>query len=307
MKNLPTLFGFGNKILPSGEERLVLIQNSRILLHWASTSAKMDEQSAMQHMPMHYRATPYPNAQLQPNIAHGAFQQPSIHGHPHALSSHHNQLPYQQQIHQHQRQLHHHQQQQIEVFWANQMQEIEQAVDFRNHSLPLARIKKIMKSDDENVRMISAEAPVVFAKACEMFINELTLRAWIHTEENKRRTLQKNDIAAAIARTDIFDFLIDIVPRDELKEDQVINLGNPRSVLSVGSSSTNAAAATAANSFPYYYLPNQHSVPHGVFVGKPMDPTIYMQQPQSPVAYMPNIWQWGHVQADQSRSPNPAS
>jgi hypothetical protein len=39
----------------------------------------------------------------------------------------------------------------------------------------------------------------------------------IHAEENKRRTLQKNDIAAAISRSDIFDFLIDIFPRDEFK------------------------------------------------------------------------------------------
>lgn len=38
--------------------------------------------------------------------------------------------------------------------------------------------------------MISAEAPVLFAKAAEIFINELSLRAWIHTEDNKRRTLQ---------------------------------------------------------------------------------------------------------------------
>jgi nuclear transcription factor Y, gamma len=48
--------------------------------------------------------------------------------------------------------------------------------DFKNHNdLPLARIKRIMKSD-EDVRMISAEAPVLFAKACEMFILEITLR-----------------------------------------------------------------------------------------------------------------------------------
>lgn len=65
--------------------------------------------------------------------------------------------------------------------------------------------------------MIAAEAPVLFAKACEMFILELTLRSWIHTEENKRRTLQRNDIAGAITRGDIFDFLVDIVPRDEVK------------------------------------------------------------------------------------------
>jgi len=85
---------------------------------------------------------------------------------------------------------------------------------FKTHQLPLARIKKIMKSD-EDVRMISAEAPVLFAKACELFIVELTHRAWIHTEEGKRRTLQKNDIAQCIANTDIFDFLIDIIPREE--------------------------------------------------------------------------------------------
>lgn len=45
-------------------------------------------------------------------------------------------------------------------------------------------------------------------QACEMFILELTLRSWNHSEENKRRTLQRNDIAAAITRTDIFDFLV---------------------------------------------------------------------------------------------------
>eukprot|EP00111_Clytia_hemisphaerica_P015683 TCONS_00046293-protein len=82
--------------------------------------------------------------------------------------------------------------------------------------LPLARIKKIMKQDGD-VKMISAEAPILFAKAAEIFISELSLRAWIHTEDNKRRTLQRNDIAMAITKYDQFDFLIDIVPRDELK------------------------------------------------------------------------------------------
>ncbi len=46
------------------------------------------------------------------------------------------------------------------------------------------------------------------AKACEYFILELTLRAWNAAEETKRRTLQRSDIATAIARTDIFDFLV---------------------------------------------------------------------------------------------------
>lgn len=88
--------------------------------------------------------------------------------------------------------------------------------DFKNHQLPLARIKKVMKTD-EDVRMISAEAPILFAKGCDVFITELTMRAWIHAEENKRRTLQKLDIAAALTKSDMFDFLIDVVPREEEK------------------------------------------------------------------------------------------
>jgi nuclear transcription factor Y, gamma len=73
------------------------------------------------------------------------------------------------------------------------------SVEPGNQLLPLARIKKIMKLD-EDVKMISAEAPLLFAKAAEMFIQELTLRAWVHTEQNKRRTLQRNDIAMAITK-----------------------------------------------------------------------------------------------------------
>jgi nuclear transcription factor Y, gamma len=81
--------------------------------------------------------------------------------------------------------------------------------ELKNHPLPLARIKKIMKSD-EDVRMISSEAPVLFAKACELFILELTHRAWAFSEANKRRTLQHNDITAAILNHEheVFEFLV---------------------------------------------------------------------------------------------------
>lgn len=48
-----------------------------------------------------------------------------------------------------------------------------------------------------------------------VFISELTCRAWLVAEGHKRRTLQKSDVASAIAFSDVFDFLIDIVPRDD--------------------------------------------------------------------------------------------
>ncbi|KAL8147075.1 nuclear transcription factor Y subunit C-2-like isoform X2 [Apium graveolens] len=167
------------------------------------------------------------------------------------------------------------QQDQLQAFWVNQMHEIEQTTDFKNHNLPLARIKKVMKAD-EDVRMISSEAPVLFAKACEMFIMDLTMRSWSHTEENKRRTLQKNDIAAAVSRTDVFDFLVDIIPKDEFKEDTRVTIplmGPP-----------------AADSGPYYYVPQQHAVgPAGFYPDQ--------QQNHQPLPYM----QWHQPQHDQNQ------
>ncbi|KAJ2965045.1 hypothetical protein NQZ79_g73 [Umbelopsis isabellina] len=114
--------------------------------------------------------------------------------------------------------------------------------DFKNHPLPLARIKKVMKTDQDvkvhyepylsdMVDLMQStgnwitRAPILFAKGCEIFISELTRRAWIHAEENKRRTLQRSDIATAISKTDMCDFLIDIVPREEQQQSQQGNAG----------------------------------------------------------------------------------
>jgi histone H3/H4 len=145
---------------------------------------------------------------------------------------------------------------QLDRFWNEQMAGVEQLChsnkDFKNHNdLPLARIKRIMKSDEgvylfscndvsattapthtcssppsahvfsrilwwsvscgTDVRMIRAEAPVLFAKACELFILELTLRSSCFSEKTERRNLQKSDILAALHHTPIFDFLDAVV------------------------------------------------------------------------------------------------
>jgi nuclear transcription factor Y gamma len=64
---------------------------------------------------------------------------------------------------------------------------------------------------DEDVKMISSDAPALFAKACELFLIEITHRAWIHADGKRRKTLQKEDIKSCISRTEIFDFLLDLV------------------------------------------------------------------------------------------------
>ncbi|GMI53716.1 hypothetical protein ScalyP_jg9371 [Parmales sp. scaly parma] len=79
--------------------------------------------------------------------------------------------------------------------------------EFKNdNDLPLARIKRIMKSD-EDVRMISAEAPIVFAKACELFVLELTIRSYAMSERLASKQFVREDIHEAIRATDTYDFL----------------------------------------------------------------------------------------------------
>ncbi|XP_052480696.1 nuclear transcription factor Y subunit C-2 [Gossypium raimondii] len=73
-----------------------------------------------------------------------------------------------------------------------------------------------MKSNKD---MISADTPILFSKACELFILELTLRAWLHTEEGKRRTLQGCDVSKAIRQEEALHFLFDVVPLINHKDD----------------------------------------------------------------------------------------
>jgi len=136
----------------------------------------------------------------------------------------------------------------LEEMWLGSAQgiyRIDSATEnWRNQKLPLAKIKKIMKSEDVILQelerdrqerlaaaegqaaaaanaanekstkfMISGEAPVLMSKACELMIKDLSFRAWRHTERNRRRTLQKQDLHAAVGESEVYDFLIDIVPR----------------------------------------------------------------------------------------------
>lgn len=160
--------------------------------------------------------------------------------------------------------------------------------NWKTLSLPLARVKKIMKSEefalqelererlqqqnpDQNVEvdrtkikfMISHEAPILVTKACELFVKELTIRAWHHTERNRRRTLQKADLHAAVGESEVFDFLIDTVPR--------VVTAIPLSRVNVG-----------------------HAAPHGL-PNIPMD-QMYMNLPNGDMPSMPqDLQQFGYL------------
>jgi len=79
--------------------------------------------------------------------------------------------------------------------------------------LPVGRIKSLMRSD-EDVRMISAETPVLFSRACELFITELTQAANAIAEEQGSRVIDHAHVMEAIMRHDRFDFLRLVMPAD---------------------------------------------------------------------------------------------
>jgi histone H3/H4 len=88
----------------------------------------------------------------------------------------------------------------------------ETAIDGRENSRGGRQVA--VTSNETNIKfMISSEAPLVMTKACELLVQEISLRAWRHTEANRRRTLQRADVHAAVCESETFDFLIDIVPR----------------------------------------------------------------------------------------------
>lgn len=100
-----------------------------------------------------------------------------------------------------------HQQYQLDILWKNHNQEVEQMRDFKNHQLPLTRMKRMMKAN-RDVKLVSSEAPVVLSKACEMFIHDLILRAWLDAQENHVCTIETINIYDAICRVDNYKFLI---------------------------------------------------------------------------------------------------
>lgn len=72
--------------------------------------------------------------------------------------------------------------------------------------LPLSRIKQIMKADPD-VNITSQEAVFVVAKATELFIESLARETYAFTVRNKKKTIQRRDLDAAIEATDALCFL----------------------------------------------------------------------------------------------------
>lgn len=51
--------------------------------------------------------------------------------------------------------------------------------------------------------MVSNDAPIIMAKACELFIIDLTYRAQFFCRNGKRKILSKADVGAAISNNEV--------------------------------------------------------------------------------------------------------
>lgn len=91
--------------------------------------------------------------------------------------------------------------------------------------------------------------------ASKVFIAEITARAFIVADSNKRRTLSRADIAKALSKSDQFDFLIDIVPRDEPFVPGVTGPGKNATKKSIPGSTSAKRDAVRRDRYPVFTFP----------------------------------------------------
>lgn len=124
--------------------------------------------------------------------------------------------------------------------------------DGKHPCFPLARVKKVMRLDPlTNRTMLSQDAPLVMAKVAELFTKDITDKAWAQTKAAGRRTLQRADISAAALSNEKFDFLVDLLPYEDLAPHAVkvvaaAPAAGPTAQLASGSSSSSSSSAAAA-------------------------------------------------------------
>ncbi|GAB5031483.1 transcriptional activator hap5 [Nannochloropsis oceanica] len=88
--------------------------------------------------------------------------------------------------------------------------------EMKTIQLPKARIRRFIRAEmyGEKNKTVLGEVQLLMAKACEMLVEDLSHRAYVCAEEDKRKCVQRCDVARGISISDMFDFLVDLVPRE---------------------------------------------------------------------------------------------
>jgi nuclear transcription factor Y, gamma len=94
----------------------------------------------------------------------------------------------------------------IAEFWRRRWEDIEKIVDFEEHVLPMDFIEKIILAENADMRM-TIDTPPVMSKVYELFIQELSFRAWKCAMSHGRNIILESDITEAVASTNSYNFL----------------------------------------------------------------------------------------------------
>uniref|UniRef100_A0A0D9VWF7 Core Histone H2A/H2B/H3 domain-containing protein n=1 Tax=Leersia perrieri TaxID=77586 RepID=A0A0D9VWF7_9ORYZ len=98
----------------------------------------------------------------------------------------------------------------MEEFWKRSQEEIDESRGNHELILPVESVKNIIHAEEEGM-MLSDDTPTFVTKLCELFVQELILRAWVCANSQNRDTILDIDIAQAIATTKSFHFLSNVV------------------------------------------------------------------------------------------------
>jgi nuclear transcription factor Y, gamma len=101
-------------------------------------------------------------------------------------------------------------------FWKKKQEEAKAIKDFHEYAFPMSRLKKVLCAKKGKI-MMRFDTPTFLTKACEIFVQELSFRAWMCANSHQRKIILDSDIAEAITSIKSFGFLNDILHTDQEK------------------------------------------------------------------------------------------
>ncbi|RLM69053.1 hypothetical protein C2845_PM17G05650 [Panicum miliaceum] len=111
------------------------------------------------------------------------------------------------------------QQQELDEFWRKIVGDIENTVNFNNHTIPMSSVVQIIREHQGGL-MMSSETPSVVTKVLEIFVEELTVRAWMCAKSHDRSSILESDIYEAINSSESYVCLNDVRQRAVANHDQ---------------------------------------------------------------------------------------
>ncbi|KAA0710397.1 Chromatin accessibility complex protein 1 [Triplophysa tibetana] len=106
---------------------------------------------------------------------------------------------------------------------ANMEENVEQATSSKTISLPISRVRLIMKSSPD-VSCINQDALFLTTKATELFVQHLALSSFKNGSGKETNTLSYSDLANIAEETETFQFLTDILPKKILAREYLKSL-----------------------------------------------------------------------------------